>query len=153
VTPTIVCAVEPGTAERVARAGGQLARGLGARLVLAHVRPDPPLFNSKPERQRARNRSRRRGREVLRRAHAALPAGTDADERVELGLAARELIEIGDEVDAALIVVGPRGRGPARLGAPRKRLPDARPAGSPLGHDRPGRTVRRDVAPVRPDSN
>jgi nucleotide-binding universal stress UspA family protein len=111
VSPTIVCAVETGTAERVAREGGRLARGLGARLVLAHVRADPPLFNSKPERQRARNRSRRRGREVLRRAHAALPAGTDADERVELGVAASELTEIADEVDAALLVVGTRGRG------------------------------------------
>jgi nucleotide-binding universal stress UspA family protein len=111
VNPAIVCAIEPGTAEGVARVGGRLARGLGARLVLAHVRADPPLFDSKPERQRARNRSRRRGREVLRRAHAALPAGTDADERVELGVAARALTEIADEVDAALIVVGTRGRG------------------------------------------
>jgi nucleotide-binding universal stress UspA family protein len=111
VTLTILCAIEPGTAERVARAGGQLGRGLDARLVLAHVRADPPLFDSKSERQRARNRSRRRGREVLRRAHAVLPAGTDADERVELGVAASELTEIADEVDAALIVVGTRGRG------------------------------------------
>ena len=111
MTPTIVCAIEPGTAERVARAGGQLARDLGARLVLAHVRADPPLFNSKTERERARNRSMRRGREVLRRAHAALPGGTDADERVELGVAVSELTEIAAENDAALIVVGTRGRG------------------------------------------
>jgi nucleotide-binding universal stress UspA family protein len=111
VTPTIVCAIEPGTAERVARAGGQLARDLGARLVLAHVLADPPLFNSKGERERARNRSRRRGRNVLRRAHAALPGMTDADDRVELGVAVSELAEIADELDAALIVVGTRGRG------------------------------------------
>jgi nucleotide-binding universal stress UspA family protein len=111
VTRTIVCAIEPATAERVARAGGELARDLGAQLVLAHVRADPPLFNSKTERERARNRSRRRGGEVLRRAHAALPGGTDADERVELGVAATELTEIADKVDAALIVVGARGRG------------------------------------------
>jgi nucleotide-binding universal stress UspA family protein len=111
VTPTIVCAIESGTADRVARAGGQLAQGLGARLVLAHVRTDPPLFNSTRERERARNRSRQRGREVLRRAHAALPGGTDADERVELGVAASELTEIADEIDAAVIVVGTRGRG------------------------------------------
>jgi nucleotide-binding universal stress UspA family protein len=111
VTPTIVCAIEPGTADRVARAGAGLARGLGARLVLVHVREDPPLFNSMTERERARNRSRRRGRAILRGIHPALPAGVNADERVELGVAATELTEIADEVDAALMVVGTRGRG------------------------------------------
>ena len=111
MTPTIVCAIEPGTAERVARAGGELARGLGARLVLAPVRDDPPLFNSKMERERARNRSRRRGRAILRRAHAALPADVDADDRIEVGVAVTGLTEIADEVDAALIVVGTRRRG------------------------------------------
>ena len=111
MTATIVCAIEPGTAERVARAGGGLARDLGARLVLAHVREDPSLFNSRTERERARNRSRRRGRAILRRAHAALPGGMDADDRVELGVAMTELVEIADEVDAALVVAGTRGRG------------------------------------------
>lgn len=111
MTPTIVCAIEPGTAERVARAGGELATGLGARLVFAHIREDPPLFNSRMERERARNRSRRRGRAILRSARDALPTGLDADERVELGVAVTELTEIVDEVDAALIVVGTRGRG------------------------------------------
>jgi nucleotide-binding universal stress UspA family protein len=111
VSPTIVCAIEPGTAERVARAAGRLARALGARLLLAHVREDPPLFHSKPERERARNRSRRRGRGILHAAQAALPGGMDADERVELGVAVSGLVEIADEVDAVLIVVGTRGRG------------------------------------------
>lgn len=111
MTPTIVCAIEPRTAERVAHAGGELARGLGARLVLAHVREDPPLFNSSMDRERARNRNRRRGRAVLRRAHDALPAGLDADERVEVGVAVTGLTEIVEEVGAALIVVGTRGRG------------------------------------------
>jgi nucleotide-binding universal stress UspA family protein len=111
VTPTIVCAIEPATAERVACAGGELASGVGARLVLAHVREDPPLFNSNMERERARNCSWRRGRAILRRAHGALGAGVEADERVEVGVAATELTEIAEEVDAALIVVGTRGRG------------------------------------------
>lgn len=57
MTPTIVLAIEPGTAERVARTGGALASDLGARIVLAHVRNDPPLFNSGRERERARNRT------------------------------------------------------------------------------------------------
>ena len=79
--------------------------------MLAHVREDPPLFNSKMDRERARNHSRRRGRAILRRAHEALPPGVDTDERVELGLVVTELTEIADEVDAALIVAGTRGRG------------------------------------------
>ena len=67
MTPTIICAIEKGTAERVARAGGELARDLGARIVLAHVREDPPLFISQADRERSRNRSTRQGARVLRR--------------------------------------------------------------------------------------
>ena len=38
---TIICAIQEETAESVARTGGELARGLEARLVLAHVQKDP----------------------------------------------------------------------------------------------------------------
>jgi nucleotide-binding universal stress UspA family protein len=111
VTHTIVLAIEQGTAELVARRGGELAKALGARVVLAHVREDPRLFHSKIERERARGRTTRRGREILERAHDLLPTGVDADERVELGIAVTRLTEIAEEVEAALIVVGTRGRG------------------------------------------
>jgi nucleotide-binding universal stress UspA family protein len=111
MTPTIICAIEKRTAERVARAGGELARELGAKIVLAHVREDPPLFLSRADRERARNRSTRQGARVLRRARQALPAGVAADERVELGIAAPRLTEIAKEMDAALVVVGTRGLG------------------------------------------
>jgi hypothetical protein len=57
VGPKIVLAIEPASAERVARAGGELAAALGASVVLAHVRNDPPLFNSVRERERARHRA------------------------------------------------------------------------------------------------
>jgi nucleotide-binding universal stress UspA family protein len=49
---------------------------------------------------------------VLRRARRALPGGVEAEERVELGVAATRLSEIASETSAALIVVGCRGRGP-----------------------------------------
>jgi nucleotide-binding universal stress UspA family protein len=111
VTHTIVLAIEPGTAELVARTGGELAKALGARVVLAHVGEDPRLFHSKLERERARGHATRRGRQILERAHDMLPSGVDADERVELGIAVNRLTEIADEVEAALIVVGTRGRG------------------------------------------
>jgi nucleotide-binding universal stress UspA family protein len=111
VTPTIIFAIEQGTAERVARTGGQLAQDLGAGVVLVHVREDPPLFNSKPETERARNRARRRGQKILQRAYDVLPRGVHAHRRVELGVAANQLSEIASELDVALIVVGTRGRG------------------------------------------
>lgn len=111
VTPTIICAIEQGTAEPVARACGELARDLEARVVLTHVREDPPLFNSTMDRERARNRSTRRGEAVLRPACDALPAGVDSDVRVELGVAVTQLADLAEEFDAALIVVGGRGRG------------------------------------------
>lgn len=110
-TPTIMLAVERGTAERVALTGGRLAEDLGARLVLVHVRDDPPLFNSKRDRERARNRAMGRGRQVLAEALEALPAGLEANSRVELGFPANELSEVAAEVGAALIVAGTRGRG------------------------------------------
>jgi nucleotide-binding universal stress UspA family protein len=112
VTPTIVLAIEPGSADRVARTGGALARDLGARVLLAHVRKDPPLFNSVGDRERSRGRARRRGRSVVEAAHAALPPGVEADHRVELGVPATRLREIAGEVGAALVVVGSRGRRP-----------------------------------------
>lgn len=111
MTHTIVLAIEQGTAELVARTGGELAKALGARVVLAHVREDPRLFHSTLERERARGHATRSGRQILDRAHDMLPSGVDADERVELGIAVNRLTEIADEVEAALIVVGTRGRG------------------------------------------
>lgn len=112
MSPTIVLAIEPSTADGVARAGGELARALRARIVLVHVRNDPPLFNSGRERERARNRTSRRGRAVLQRARAALPAAVEVDERFELGVAVERLRAIAGEVEAALLVVGSRRRGP-----------------------------------------
>jgi nucleotide-binding universal stress UspA family protein len=112
VTPTIIIAIEQGTAERVARTGGQLAQELGAHVVLVPVREDPPLFNSKPQRERARNHAKQRGQEILQRAYQVLPRGVHAHHRVELGVAVNQLSEIASELDAALIVVGTRDRGP-----------------------------------------
>jgi nucleotide-binding universal stress UspA family protein len=69
-------------------------------------------LNSKSQRERARHRSRRRVREILRRAHDSLPPTVDADERLKIGGVADQLGETADDVGAALIVVGSRGRGP-----------------------------------------
>ena len=144
MTPTIVIAVEQSNAERIARIGGELAEDLGARVVLAHIRPDPP-FNSSTQWERTRHRSRRRGAEILYRAYAALPQSVDADMRIELGGVVSRLGEIAAEVGAALIVVGSPGRGrlaSALFGSVSQALarqapcpvmivPDAAPMGSP----------------------
>ena len=111
LTPTIVIGVEQRSAERIARIGGELAAGLGARVVLTHVREEVRPSNLKSQRERARHRSRRRVHEVLQRATDALPPTVDADERVKIGGVADQLNEIADDVGATLIVVGSRGRG------------------------------------------
>jgi nucleotide-binding universal stress UspA family protein len=162
VSPKIVLAIEPGTAERVARTGGEVARALGARIVLAHVRSDPPLFNSRGERERARHLTVRRGRAILDQAYAALPDGVEADERIELGVAVTRLRELASEADAALMVVGSRGRGPlasAILGSVSQALaqqapcpvmivPDAVSSGSSSGIDGTRRELSTIVAAV-----
>ncbi len=111
MAPTIVIGVEQRSAERIARIGGELAAGLGARVVLTHVRDHVRPSNSRSQRERARHGSRRRVDEILQRATDALPPMVDADERVKIGGVADQLNEIADDVGATLIVVGSRGRG------------------------------------------
>ena len=108
---TIICALEATTADAVPRAAGELANRLGASVVLAHVHVDPPLFNSVAQRERARNRRRRRGQVILRRARALISAGVDVDRRLEVGDPAERLMAMAEEVDAAFIVLGSRRRG------------------------------------------
>ena len=88
LTPTIVIGVDQRSAERSARIGGDLAAGLGARVLLTHVREDVRPSNSKSQRERARHRSRRRVHEILQRATDALPPTVDADERLKIGVVA-----------------------------------------------------------------
>jgi len=75
------------------------------------VRTDPPLFNSNMDREQARHRSERRGRQVLDRASASLPALVQVEKRMEQGHVVTTLSNVADEEGAALIVVGSRGRG------------------------------------------
>ena len=108
---TIVIGIEPTTAERVTWIGGELARRLGARAVLAHVGDDAPRLNSIRDRERARHHSARHGHEVLGMSRAALPPDVDVEQRVELGAVAPALADLAEELGAALLVVGTRGRG------------------------------------------
>jgi nucleotide-binding universal stress UspA family protein len=98
VARTIVIAVEPDTGGRVASIGVDLARTLGARLVLAHMQKDL--------------HSERSGRQVLDGWSTALPPDVDVEKRVEHGGVASKLGDVANEVGAGLIVLGPRRRGP-----------------------------------------
>lgn len=108
---TIICAIEETTTEAVVPPAGELARALGARLVLAHVRRDPGFGNSHADRERARHASRGRGEAILRSARGLVPRDVEAEERVEFGIVADELGAIADETMAAFIVAGSRRRG------------------------------------------
>jgi nucleotide-binding universal stress UspA family protein len=111
-TPTVICAIEETTADSVVSAGGELAEALGAPVVVfAHIRRDPPLFNSRADHERARHTSRRQGHAILRRARRSLTSGVEVEERVEFGPVVDALTAIADETAGALIVAGSRRRG------------------------------------------
>lgn len=117
MTATVLCAIDGQTDPEVALIAGELAHGLGSRAVLAHVAkhpPAPPGSRSRRERERGRHQANELGRALLRRMREELPAGLEATERVELGPPVAKLLEIADDEDAELIVVGSRGRGPLR---------------------------------------
>jgi len=152
LTPTIICAIEETTADSVVSAGGELAETLGAPVVLAHIRRDPALFNSRADRERARHSSMRRGQAILRRARQSLPSDVEVEERVEFGSVVDELAAIATETTDALIVAGSRRRGAiaaALLGSVSRTLAReascpvlivAEPAPGAPRHSRPGPT-------------
>jgi nucleotide-binding universal stress UspA family protein len=107
----IICAIDQSTSRAVVTTAAELATAVDARLLLLHVAPDPPLFHSKAERERERNRAHTSGVALLRRAAKDFPAGLDWDSRVELGDAVGEIRAAAQEHDASLLVVGSRGRG------------------------------------------
>jgi nucleotide-binding universal stress UspA family protein len=111
VVRTVVVGVNRHSAGHVAPVGAELARKLGARMVLAHVQRESPLWSARARRERARHRSVRPLRQFLDSTRAALPPDVDVTHRIEHGAVAEQLGRIAKDVDAGLIVVGSRGRG------------------------------------------
>jgi nucleotide-binding universal stress UspA family protein len=106
---TIVCAVDgsAGAAEAVAVAAG-LSKGLGLRLVLAHVAVGYRRITDGVNTSAAHERdSGRRLLDQVAREHSLESA---ADCRAEAGDRVTELSRIAGEEAALLIVVGSRGR-------------------------------------------
>jgi nucleotide-binding universal stress UspA family protein len=116
---TIICGVD-GSADslQALRTAGTLAERLGARLVVAHV-AHPTIhprvgtaggFGRMPVSATLAEFEREAAEAIIE--SATLEAGVkDAERRPRAGDPAESLADLSDEEDAALIVVGSRGRG------------------------------------------
>lgn len=110
----IVCAVDESDAiDDVVRVAQALASALRGRLVLVHVAPptEAPGVSAAPAGQeRLREEELADARALLEGVAGRLDAG-DAEQRAEVGSPADRIVAIADEEDAALVVIGSRGRG------------------------------------------
>jgi nucleotide-binding universal stress UspA family protein len=108
VMQTILCAVDesPGAAEAIAVAAG-LSKGLGLRLVLAHVVDGYRRTNGVDT---DRLQAHRAGQLLLERVACEHGLQRGADRRAEVGDRASELSRIAGEEAAVVIVVGSRVR-------------------------------------------
>ena len=110
----IVCAVDESAAtDDVVCVAQGLATALRGRLVLVHVAPptEAPGVSAAPAGQeRLREEELADARALLHDVAGRLDAG-DAEQRAELGSPADRIVAIADEEDAALLVIGSRGRG------------------------------------------
>jgi nucleotide-binding universal stress UspA family protein len=110
----VVCAIDQSdTTDDVVRVAHALATTLRGRLVLVHVAPstEAPGVSAAPAGQeRLREEELADARELLRGVAVRLDAG-DAEQRAELGSPADRIVAIADEENAALLVIGSRGRG------------------------------------------
>ena len=97
----------------VVRVAQALASALRGRLVLVHVAPptEAPGVSAAPAGQeRLREEELADARALLEGVAGRLDAG-DAEQRAEVGSPADRIVAIADEEDAALVVIGSRGRG------------------------------------------
>ena len=116
---SIVCGVDGSADSEAALAvAAELAEGLGARLILAHVTEHVPAYTAvgpmasmlRPAPMAVIDGLNETGTRLV--AEMAEAAGLeDAEQRVVSGIAAERLADLADEEDADMIVVGSRGRG------------------------------------------
>jgi nucleotide-binding universal stress UspA family protein len=110
----IVCAVDRSDAtDHVVRVAQALVTALRGRLVLVHVAPptEAPGVSAAPAGQeRLREEELADARALLQDVARRLDA-RDAEQRAELGPPADRIVGIADEENAALVVIGSRGRG------------------------------------------
>jgi nucleotide-binding universal stress UspA family protein len=109
MAPVIVIAIDEDTDPGVARVAGQLAAGLGSRVVLVHVAAREQVASARG--RLALERTLRRGHETMYGFRRELPDDVDVGQRVDFGPTVETLCEILREEQAELLVVGSRGRG------------------------------------------
>ena len=125
MTTSAVCAVdETPIAGDVIRVASRMSEGLGLRLVLAHAVPVPtvpmPVTSGVAAARYAYpypvdlEASREGGEKLLERVAARAEEPEGAELRTVVGDPAESLLSLAAEEDAALIVVGSRGRGPLK---------------------------------------
>jgi nucleotide-binding universal stress UspA family protein len=111
---SIVCGVDGSTESRFAlRVAAHLSGQLGLRLILAHVaqaETSASPYQANAAVTRPPVKDLRASRELLEQIALGEGLG-DATLRSLIGLPAEQLADLGDEADAAFIVVGSRGRG------------------------------------------
>jgi len=115
---SIVCGVDGSAGSEAALAvAAELAEGLRARLVLAHVADHMPVYSAvgpiaamPPPAPMTVSVNQARARLLAEMAEAA--GLEEAEQRVVWGIAAERLADLADEEAADMIVVGSRGRGP-----------------------------------------
>lgn len=95
----------------VATQAGSLAERLGLRSVLAHVVEDQAGFRHGMATEHERRAQERRTTEMLASRHRA---ASQAEHVVRFGEPADALVRLAADLDAALIAVGSRGRGPLK---------------------------------------
>jgi len=105
-------------ADRAVRAGAEIAKADGGRLVLGHVSCLPEHYRSHLA-DELEEAIRADGEKILEHAaRVAEEAGVPADARLlEKDHAAEAILELAQEIGADLIVLGVRGRTPDRVRA------------------------------------
>jgi nucleotide-binding universal stress UspA family protein len=112
--PIVVSVDESDGAHAALHVGRELAGKLGAKLVLVHVAPrtEAPGVSTAPAgQQRLREAELADAHEVLRRVSDEHDLPDDVELRAELGSAADRVVAVCEELDAAFVVLGSRGRG------------------------------------------
>ncbi len=100
--------------ELASRTAADLAKSHASKLHVVYVEPAPPMIDqfADPGPERATLESQQLLDEQVKRIEEA--GGTVAEAHLRLGRPDEQIVRVGEEVDAGLIVIGSRGHGGLR---------------------------------------